>query len=350
MAEQSYSLARIAEHVGAELFGHGEQVIFGPASIEQAGPGQITFAESLRYENQIRTGSAGAILVGADFPIIQGRNLLRATHPRSAFLKVMELFVPVIQASGIDSRAVIDESVELGPEVSIGPCAVVAADAQIGARSRIHAGAVIGASAQLGEDCEVFPNATLYPGVQMGNRCVVHAGATIGGDGFGYQWLGDHHHKIPQLGSVRIEDDVEIGCNSCVDRATLGETRIGRGTKIDNQVHIGHNNSIGEHAILLAQVAVAGSVKVGDGAILAGQAGVSDHLIIGAGARVGAAAGVTRNVPANSKIWGTPGRPLQRVLKELAALARLPDLLSQFTRQSARISELERRLAELDGR
>ena len=350
MADPSYSLTRIAEHVGAELFGDGRLVISGPASIEQAGPGQITFAESLRYEDQVRAGAAGAVLVGADFPIIEGRNLLRATHPRNAFLKVMELFVPMIRSSGVDPRAVVDASVELGPEVSIGPCAVVAAGAHIGARSRIHAGAVIGAGAQLGEDCEVYPNATLYPGVQLGSRCTVHAGATIGGDGFGYQWLDDHHHKIPQLGSVRIEDDVEIGCNSCVDRATLGETRIGRGTKIDNQVHVGHNNAIGQHVILVAQVGISGSVKVGDGAILAGRVGVADHLTIGAGAQVGAAAGVTRSVPANSKIWGTPGRPMQRVLKELAALARLPDMLSQFNRQSARISDLERRLAELDGR
>jgi UDP-3-O-[3-hydroxymyristoyl] glucosamine N-acyltransferase len=349
MTEATYKLAAIAAHLGAELEGDPERVVRGPAPIEAATSEQIAFAEDARYLEQVTGGAAGAVLVGTDFPAVPGRNLLRAAQPRLAFLRLLELFAPRPAPSGIHPQAVVHPSAELGAELSIGPCAVIGEGARIGAGCRIHGGAYIGARAVLGAGCEVHPNATLYDGVQLGERCLIHAGATIGGEGFGFQWLGDHHHKVPQLGTVVLEDDVEVGCNSCIDRATLSETRIGRGTKIDNQVHVAHNNAIGRHVILLAHVVIAGSGRVGDGAILSGQVGVSDHINIGAGVKVGGSAGVTRDVADGEVVWGTPARPMQRVLREQAAVGRLPELLKQFKAQQQRLVELQGRLERLEG-
>lgn len=349
MTETTHTLAVIAERIGAELDGDPDRLIRGLAPIESATPEQIGFAEDARYLEQVRAGAAGAVLVGADFPALAGANLLRAAQPRLAFLRLLELFAPHPAPSGIHPQAMVHPSAELGADLSIGPCAVIGEGARIGAGCRIHGGAYVGARVVLGPGCEVHPNATLYDGVQLGARCLIHAGATIGGDGFGFQWLGDHHHKVPQLGTVVLEDDVEVGCNSCIDRATLGETRVGRGTKIDNQVHVAHNDRIGQHVVLVAQVGISGSVTVGDHAVLAGQVGVVDHVAIGPGAQIGGATVVTRDVAAGAKVWGTPGRPMQRVLREQAALGRLPELLKQFKAQQQQLAELQARLQRLEG-
>jgi UDP-3-O-[3-hydroxymyristoyl] glucosamine N-acyltransferase len=200
----------------------------------------------------------------------------------------------------------------------------------------------------IGADCRIGPNVSLMPGVSLADRCTLHAGVTVGGDGFGFVWAGDHHHKVPQLGTVVIEDDVEIGCNSCVDRATFGVTRIGRGTKIDNLVQVAHNADIGEHCILVAQAGLAGSVTLGRGAMLSGQVAVTDHVSVGAGARIGGQSGVTGDVAAGETLFGTPARPLKRTLREQAALGRLPDLLKTVERQEAAIEALTARLAALE--
>ena len=350
MTDACYTLESIAGRIGALLEGDAMVSIRAPAPVETAGPDQITFADGVRYLPQVEQGKAGAVIVPPDFPALPGRNLLRAEQPRLAFLLTLELFVPPRTPTGLHPRAEVHDTAELGGDVSIGPCAVVGAGARVGAGTRIHGGAQIGARVVIGIDCEIGPNATLLDGVHLGDRCVIHAGATIGGEGFGFQWLGDHHHKIPQLGTVVLEDDVEVGCNSCIDRATLGETRIGRGTKIDNQVHVAHNNRVGRHVLLLAQVAIAGSSSIGDGAVLAGQVGVADHIEIGAGVQAGGATKVTCNIPAGVKVWGTPSRPIQRVLREQAALGRLPELLKQIKAQQRLLTELQARLDHLEGK
>jgi UDP-3-O-[3-hydroxymyristoyl] glucosamine N-acyltransferase len=341
MTQTSYSLQEIAVHIGAELTGPPESRIRAPAPVESAGPDEITFAESPSYAPQVEAGRPGGVVVGPDFPDLPDRTLLRVAEPRLAFLRVLELFAPKRACTGVDPQAVVRASAILGEAVSVGPCAVVGEETRIGPRSRIHAGAILGEGVVVGADCEIEPNAVLLDGVRIGDRCLIHAGAVIGGDGFGFQWLGDHHHKIPQLGTVVIEDDVEIGCNSCVDRATLGETRVGRGTKIDNQVQVAHNVRIGQDVILAGQAGCAGSVTLGNGVIVGGRTAVSDHVTVGDGAQVGGASGVTRDVAPGQVVWGVPARPMQRVLREQAALGRLPEVLKQIKAQERRLAALE---------
>ena len=344
-----YRLAEIAEKIGATLEGEGGTPITGVAEVAAAGPTELCFAEGERWVDDVRRSEAGAVIVPEGFPPLPGRNLLRMEDPRLGFLRAMELFVPPLAAAGIHPRAVIAGDAQLGEGVSVEACAVVGSEAHIGERCRIGAGAVIGPRVHLGPDCSVEPNAVLHAGVTLGARCTVRAGASIGGEGFGFHWLGDHHHPVPQLGGVELGDDVELGCNSCVDRATLGATEIGDGTKIDNLVQVGHNDRIGRHVVLVSQVGLSGSVEVGDGAMLGGQAGVKDHVKIGAGARVTARAGVMRDVPEGGEVAGFPARARRRMFREQAALARLPEALRLLQEQQRRIEALEERLRRLTG-
>jgi UDP-3-O-[3-hydroxymyristoyl] glucosamine N-acyltransferase len=212
----------------------------------------------------------------------------------------------------------------------IGPCVYLAPGASVGRGSRLHS------NVSVQRDC------------QVGERCTIHPGTSIGGDGFGYQWDGSSHRKVPQLGRVVIEDDVEIGCNVCVDRATLGVTTVGRGSRIDNLVQVAHNVEVGEHVILVSQCGVAGSTRIGSGTIVAGQAAISDHLTIGPGARVGGQAGVTRDVAGGDAVTGTPARAVRRTRREQAALGRVPEMSRQLDRQRRLIEELQERLARLE--
>ncbi|MCF8016783.1 MAG: UDP-3-O-(3-hydroxymyristoyl)glucosamine N-acyltransferase, partial [Chromatiaceae bacterium] len=242
----------------------------------------------------------------------------------------------------------VDPSAQLGEAVSIGPNAVVGADTHIGPRSVIGAGSVIERNVSIGADCTLEANVTIQRNCELGARCILHSGCVIGGDGFGFVWDGSAHRKVPQLGRVVIEDEVDIGCNSCVDRATLGETRIRRGTKIDNLVQIAHNTDIGAHVILVSQSGVAGSSRLGTGTVVAGQVAISDHLEIGAGARIGGQAGVTKDVPAGATVFGTPARPMKQTLRELAALAQLPALLKTMKGWRAELMALKLQLSELE--
>ncbi len=339
------TLARIAEQTGARLAGDPGAVVGGVQALEEAGPGELSFANDARQFAQVEASRATAIFVPPDFPAIEGRNLLRVERPRAAFIQVMEtLYPPVSGEAGIHPRAVVAGDAVIASDVAIGPCAVIEAGARIGSGCAIAAGAFIGANVVLGSDCRIEPNVSLLADSELGDRVIVHAGSVIGADGFGYIWRKDHHHKIPQVGRVVIGNDVEIGANSCIDRAMMGATRIGDGSKIDNQVQIGHNVVVGRQAILVSQVGVSGSTTIEDGAILAGQVGVADHLRIGARAVVGAAAGVTRDIKPGEKVWGMPARPMSRVLREQAALAKLPELLKQVRVQQQLIDELKQRL------
>ncbi len=322
--------------------------ISGVNTLALAGASDLCFAEHAAQADAVRASRAVAILVPEAFPSLADRLLLRVPAPRQAFFQIAEHFVPSSEFQGIHPSAVIDPTAVLGHAVAVGPCAVIGANAVIGDRCIIGPGCYLGPEVALGADCLIKANVTLHRDTRLGERCVLHSGTVIGGDGFGFVWDGSGHRKIPQLGRVVIEEDVEIGCNCCVDRATLGETRIRRGTKIDNLVQVAHNTDIGAHVILVSQAGVAGSSRVGTGAVIAGQVAISDHVAVGAGARIGGQSGVTKDVPAGASVFGTPARPIKDTLRELAALAQLPALLKRIKTQGQELEALRERLAALE--
>jgi UDP-3-O-[3-hydroxymyristoyl] glucosamine N-acyltransferase len=324
--------------------------IRGVNTLPLAESSDLCFAERADQAEAVQASRAGAVVVPEEFPVLPGHCLIRTAQPRSSFFQVAADFLPRSNIQGIHPRAVIAPGAQLGEDVAVGACAVIAAGARIGARSVIGPGCSIAAGVTVGEDCVIEANVTVQRDSVLGQRCVVRSGSVIGGDGFGFSWDGSAHRKIPQLGRVVIEDDVDIGCNCCVDRATLGETRIRRGTKIDNLVQIAHNTDIGAHVILISQAGVAGSSSIGTGAVIAGQVAISDHVQVGAGARIGGQSGVTKDVPAGAAVFGTPARAIKDTLRELAALSQLPQLLSRFKRQSRELAELRERVGKLEER
>ena len=339
-----YTLRAIEAQVGGQLSGNGDEIISGINALEMAHQGELTFAEHDRYAPQVRQTHASAIIVSQQFPAITDKNLLRVTNPRMAFVKVMRLFQPPpLRAVGIHPTAVVSPEAKLDREITVGECAVIRAGARIGRGTVIESGVHIGEDVAIGQHCFIGPNVVLMRETKLGNRVIIHGGTVIGGDGFGYVWADGHHVKIPQLGNVIIEDDVELGCNVCVDRATFGSTTIRRGTKIDNLVQIAHNDVIGEDVIMTGQVGLSGSVTVGNRVMFGGQSGVVDHVTIGDDARIGAASPVTKDVKPGAMVWGFPARPHQRVKRELATLALLPSFIKQ-------LKELSRKLTAINSR
>ena len=322
--------------------------IEGLSTLDLAGPTDLCFAERADQLDAVRASRAAAVLVPADFPDCERPTLIRVEAPRAGFFAIAEFFAPTLEIQGIHPSAVIDPTARLDAEVAVGACAVIGPDVHLGARTRVGPGCYLGRGVALGTDCLIEANVTILADSRLGSRCIIHAGSVIGGDGFGFRWDGQRHRKIPQLGRVEIEDDVELGCNCCVDRATLGVTRVRRGTKVDNLVQIAHNTDIGEHVILVSQSGVAGSSTLGAGVVVAGQVAISDHIEVGAGARIGGQSGVTKAVPPGATVFGTPARPMKDSLRELAALAQLPALLKDFRRQERELAELRMRLAALE--
>jgi UDP-3-O-[3-hydroxymyristoyl] glucosamine N-acyltransferase len=320
----------------------------GVTTLELAGNTDLCFAEASDQAERVAASAAGAVLVTHDFPMLQGGPmLLRVDDPRRVFFALAALFAAA-PVAGVHPSAQIHDSARIGHGVALGACAVIDADTEIGDGCAIGPGCWIGPGVRLGPGSVLEANVSVHAGSSIGARCVIHSGAVIGSDGFGFQWDGSGHRKVPQLGRVVIEDDVDIGCNSCVDRATLGETRVRRGARIDNLVQVAHNCDIGEHVILVSQAGVAGSSSLGTGVVVAGQVAISDHVHVGEGARIGGQAGVTKDVPRGAVLFGTPARAMSDTLRELAALARLPEALRTLRRQHQRIAELERRLAIRD--
>ncbi|MGB5773337.1 MAG: UDP-3-O-(3-hydroxymyristoyl)glucosamine N-acyltransferase [Sedimenticolaceae bacterium] len=343
-----HTLGDIARAIGAHLEGVAERAVAGMATLAEAGPSELCYAASSRMVDQVICSTAAGIIVDEDFPTIPGRNLLRSRDPKTAFVLAMEMFAPDRRLPGIHPSAEIAKDAKIGADAAIGPCAVIESGVVVGARSQIRAGVYLGRDVRIGADCDIGPNAVLMDGTLIGDRCILHPGVVLGADGYGFQWMDDHHHKIPQLGRVVVQDDVEIGANACIDRATLGETRIGRGSKFDNLVQVGHNNRLGEHVLMVAQSGIAGSSRLGNGVVVAGQAGIADHVAVGEGAQIGGQSGVTGDLEPGVKVSGAPARPTARVLRERAALARLPELLRAFRRQEKELDELRDRIARLE--
>jgi UDP-3-O-[3-hydroxymyristoyl] glucosamine N-acyltransferase len=329
------SLAEIAEAVGARLIGDGHIAVRSVASIQSAAPEDLVFVEDEKHLAAALQSGAGAVIAGGFAASVNGsKPLLLSDHPKLAFaraarwLREGSLLEAGVQQGSVHQSAVIHPSAVLGPGVRIEERAVIGERARIGDRARIGAGCAIAADVIIGCDCEVYPNVTIYPGSRLGDRVIVHAGAVLGSDGFGYVRDGKtgRYEKFPQVGRLVIEDDVEIGANATVDRGALDETRIGRGTKIDNLVHIGHNCQIGEDVVIAAQTGLSGSIVIENGAVLGGQVGIGEHATIGEGVMLGGQGGVLPNKVLRGKgvaFWGTPAQPLRQYLKQLATLARL---------------------------
>jgi UDP-3-O-[3-hydroxymyristoyl] glucosamine N-acyltransferase len=331
------TLGELIETLDGELVaGDREQAVAGVNSVESANAAQLVFAEDTASAVKAFASNAGAVVLRAGsveaYP--SGKAVMEADQPRLWFSRAARLLTPPLPATGVHSTAVVGENVQLGEGVSVGACAVIGESASIGAGTRIEAGAVIGERVRIGNDCRIYPRVVLYPGTTLGNRVIVHAGAVLGADGFGYvrDAATGRYTQFPQQGTLVIEDDVEIGANTTIDRGALKQTRIGRGTKTDNLVHVGHNCEIGEDVILVTGVGISGSCTVGNGAVIAGQVGVGDHAHIGPGVILGGQAGVLSGktvtnegmgVKPGTVLWGTPARPLMQVLREQAVLTRL---------------------------
>jgi UDP-3-O-[3-hydroxymyristoyl] glucosamine N-acyltransferase len=342
-SRQRFTLGQLAQALGATLEGDPRRVVTGVAPLESAGPDEVSFLTNARYHDAAKTSRAGAFLAGADAAGLPAP-VLRVRTPQQALVDLLNLFhPPAALVPGVHATVVIGDNARIDPSASVGPHAVVGAGARIGARVRVGPLVYIGAGVEVGEDCALGVHVTLLDGVRVGRRVVVHPGAVLGADGFGFAFDGAQHRKIPQTGGVLIEDDVEIGANTTIDRATFGDTIVRRGTKIDNLVQIGHNVEVGEHSILISQVGISGSSRLGRGVVLAGQVGVADHVSIGDGTLVGAQSGVPSNLEAGGKFLGTPARPMLEAKRLMIAETRLPELLR-------RVRALERALEALTGR
>jgi UDP-3-O-[3-hydroxymyristoyl] glucosamine N-acyltransferase len=325
----------VADLVGGRLLGDGGVVVSSVGPIDRAGSGALTMAVSPRYAAALAGSAAAVVLVPPALAEAPARPSARVVvdDPYGAMVRVIRrLFPPRDPPSGVDPTARIGAGTRLGDGVSIGPHAVLGRDVRLGDRCHLGPGVILGDGVVVGEDTRMDARVVCYDGARIGRRVVLKAGAVIGGDGFGYLSRGGAHERIPHVGACIIGDDVEIGSNSTVDRGSLDDTVIGRGTKLDNLVHVGHNVRIGERCLLMAGVGVAGSTRLGNDVVLAGHVGVTDHLTIGDRVQVAAKSAVIGNVPADSVLSGNPARPNRQVLRAHAALYRLAPLVGELER------------------
>ena len=336
----------IAEWLGATFEGDGEKEITGVAPLESAGGSDISFVANQKAMRQAESSAAGCLLVPPDFPSPSYRTAIRVEAPRTAFARVLSRFHPTQELKpGIHPTAIVGAGVDLGALVNLGPHVVIGNGSRIGIATNIGAGCSIGKRVSIGEGCMLHPNVTIYDNVDIGRGSILHSGCVIGADGFGFVLDGDHYEKFPQVGRVEIGENVEIGANSCVDRAALGVTSIGEGTKLDNMVHVAHNCRIGRHVVVAAQTGFSGSVVVEDYAVIGGQVGIGDKARIESRAVLGSGCGIltSKIVRSGQVVWGTPARPLKEHLEILANQSRLPEMRKE-------LGELKRRLALLEGK
>ena len=336
-------LAELAVLVQGELVGDPEILIRGVADFDNAGEGEITFVADLKRGAMLDKCKASAIIVPTSLPEIS-IPAIRVRNPYLAVARIHALFVekPFV-ANGIDARAVVGQDCRIPAEVAISPLVYLGNRVRLGQRVTLHPGVVVYDDAVIGDDVVLYANVTIGHHCQIGNRVIIHSGVVIGSDGFGYATDGNGRHiKRPQVGAVQIDDDVEIGANTCIDRATFGKTWVKRGTKIDNLVQLGHNVVIGEDTLLVAQVGVAGSVTTGNNVVLGGQVGLAGHIHLGDRAMVAAKSGVTKNLEPGAMVGGIPAIPQKNWLRSSAAYAKLPEMLRE-------LRELQRKVAELTG-
>jgi UDP-3-O-[3-hydroxymyristoyl] glucosamine N-acyltransferase len=351
------TVEQLAELVRGRLVGDGSVSIRSARPVGEAGPGDITFIENDRFAKLLRGSPASAAIVGPHFSLgrsdVQGNlAVIEVDDPMSAFLAVRTHLIGEQKTrwTGIHPQACVAATAQLGVDVAIYPFAYVGDGAVIGDGTTLHPGAVVGDGCKLGCDCIIHPNAVLYENVTLGDRVEIHAGSVLGGDGFGYRQVDGRHVKIPHSGRLEVENDVEVGANSTIDRATFETTRIGEGTKIDNLVMIGHNNQIGRHNLLCGQVGISGSCKTGDYVVMAGQAGIKDKTEIGHRAIVGAQAGVHRNISDGQNVLGSPAIPVREQRRIFQMIARLPEMHRQLRDLAAQIEAISALVSAADER
>lgn len=342
-------LGEIAELINGEVIGDPDIVITGISGIKEAQKGDITFVANPKYASLIKTTRASAIITSYNLNN-SSKPLIRTENPSLAFAKIVELAGPekVKHPRDIHPTALIAEGVKLGNNVAIGPYVIIEEDVEIGEGSIIYAGSYVGYGARIGKNCLIYPNVSIRERVYIGNRVIIHSGTVIGSDGFGFATVKGVQEKIPQIGTVVIEDDVEIGANVTIDRARFDKTLIGKGTKIDNLVQIAHNVIIGENSIIVAQTGISGSTTIGKGVILAGQSGIVGHISIGEGAIVAAQAGVTKSVPPNTKVSGYPARPHEVAKRVNACIQRLPLTYKKIKELESTVKKLQEKIAFLE--
>jgi UDP-3-O-[3-hydroxymyristoyl] glucosamine N-acyltransferase len=329
----SVTLQELAELVHGQVSGDGRLPIHSARALAEAQPGDITFLESEKYAAQLHHCRASAVVIPATLPV-PALPVIRVADPLIAFVTIVRHLRGYVEPPphGIDPRAVVHPTAQVGAGVSIYPLAVVGEGTVVGARCRLHSGVVIGRHCRLGEDVIVYPNAVLYDGTLVGDRVIIHANAVIGADGFGYRLHEGRHVKVPQLGHVELGADVEVGACTTIDRGTFQATRIGDGTKIDNLVQVAHNCRIGRHNLFVSQMGIAGSSTTGDYVVVAGQVGIVDHVHIGDRVLIGAKAGVTKDVAPGERMLGAPATPERDQKRILMSLEHLPEMRRELRR------------------
>lgn len=336
------NLKQIADLVGGVIRGESDVAISGVASIRDAVAGELTWASHVKFADRLARSAASAALVTRDFPQTT-IPVIECADVEWALLQVLTEHAPALPHPpvGIDPQARIHPTAKLGEGVAIGPNVVIEAGATIGANARLHAGVFVGVESNVGDDAVLWNNVVVRDRCWLGKRVIVHPGTVIGADGFGYIYRQGAHHKYPHIGTVVVEDDVEIGACACIDRAKTGVTRVQRGTKIDNLAQVAHNVVIGADSLLCAQVGVAGSTQLGRLVVLGGQAGIRDNIALGDNVMVAACSCVPQDVPSGSRIAGVPAVDARQSFRQNASLARLPDLMAQMRDLARRIENLE---------
>ncbi len=324
----THTAGELAKYLGAHLEGDADAPVSGVASPERAGPGDLIYVDAPRYLERAAASAARCVLVLPELRLVR-KTLLRIAEPKLGFAKAAAWLLPqASSAAGIHPTAMVAPTARVGAGVSLDPYVVVEDDVEIGAGSEIGAFCFLGCGAVVGDRCRLYPRVTLYPGARLGRGVIVHTGTVIGGDGFGYVFGEGRYWKFPQVGTVEIGDDVEIGCNTTIDRGSLETTRVAAGVKIDNLVQVAHNVQIGAHCVIAAQTGISGSSVICEHVVVGGQVGIADHCTIEDGAILGAQAGIPtgKRIGAGQTVWGTPARPLARFKEQYAWFGRLPEL------------------------
>ncbi|MDX6383617.1 MAG: UDP-3-O-[3-hydroxymyristoyl] glucosamine N-acyltransferase [Blastocatellia bacterium] len=343
MTRIAKTVSELAAHVGGRVLGDGAILITSLASLDSAGEGDLAYVEDEKLFAAAAGGKASCLIIpsGADITV---PCRIEVTNPKLAFALVAEVLHPPIQRPAETHKlAVVSPAARIGEDVFIGAFVCIGEGSSVGDRTQIRAGAKIGDRVTIGSDCVIHPNVFLEDGVTIGNKVILHAGVVIGADGFGYVRSEMGYHKFPQIGTVVIEDEVELGAHTCVDRAALGRTRIGRGTKLDNMVHVGHNCDIGARVVIAAQTGISGSVTIEDDCVIGGQVGFGDHIRVQSGAIIGSKAGILPGKIVRPGVWwGIPIQPLDEYKRLNAHISRLPQVRKELKELTERVREMER--------